>query len=283
MTQISSWSHSRVIVFEGCKHRTWLAQVEKIPEPERPLPPGKLEHANDRGSRIHDGCERFVRGTASLPVEAAKHFTHEFNAMRILFEEGRVTLESEWGMNRAWEPTGWRGAWEEIQGALDMPGTKLVKAKKLPEFGKDGDVYKIGKQFFLWVPTWLRLKLDALVHVSKHEAIAIDYKSGRKFGNELKHAEQLQLYQLVSFLRYPELEIVHTELWYLDVDELTSATFQRQQGLRFMRSWDKRGNALTTCQDFPPNPSVFACRYCPYGKPENGFINGTGHCAAGRK
>jgi hypothetical protein len=275
MSPIQSWSHSRAILFEQCKYRAFLMHVEKIPEPERPLPPGKTEQANDRGTRIHEGCEGYIKGTGPLPFEAAKHFRVEFDALKQLFTEGRVSVEGEWALNRAWEPTGWRGAWELVEGALP------AKPPKLPEFGKAGDLqtFKIGGQecVYTWVPAWLRLKLDSMVHISENEAIAIDFKSGKKFGNELKHAEQLQLYQLVCFLRYPKLEIVHTELWYLDVDDLTRQTFTRAQGLRFQRSWDKRGNNLTTCQDFPPNPNIFSCKWCGYGP------WGTGHCAKGKK
>jgi hypothetical protein len=277
---IPSWSHSRVVEFESCNFRSFLKNVQKIPEPDRPLPPGKTEHANDRGTRIHEGCEKFVNGsTPKLPLEAAKHFTTEFDALRSLHAAGKVSLEGEWAMNRAWEPCSWRGEWELLD--EKVPGAK--KLKTIPEYGKPGDVIHVGKEFRTWVPPWLRLKLDAMVHVNEYQAIAIDFKSGKKFGNELKHAEQLQLYQLVTFLRHPQLEEVTTELWYLDIDELTQATFTRSQGLRFMRSWDKRGNNLTTCQEFKPNPNKWSCRYCPYGLPQNGFENGTGHCAAGRK
>jgi RecB family exonuclease len=270
---IPSWSHSRVVEFEKCKYRTFLMQVDKVPEPERPLPPGKTEHANDRGSRIHDECEQFVRGTRAIPSEANKFFRPEFEAMRRLYDAGKVSLEGEWGMNRAWEPTPWRGEWKLIED--EVKGLKKVQV--LPDYGKPGIMLSCKGSVYEWVPPWLRLKLDALVHVSKYQAIAIDYKTGKKFGNELKHAEQLQLYQLVTLLRYPELEEVTTELWYLDADELTSSTFTRSQGLRFMRSWDTRGNKLTTCTEFPPNPNIHSCRYCGYGP------WGTGHCAVGKR
>ena len=36
--------------------------LPEVPEPERALRPGQTEHANDRGSRIHDNCELYVRG-----------------------------------------------------------------------------------------------------------------------------------------------------------------------------------------------------------------------------
>lgn len=588
---INSWSHSRLVQFESCPRRAYLLYDARIPEPERSLPPGKTEHANDRGTRVHEACERFVRGEGELPVEAATHFTHEFNALRELYQEGRVSLEGEWAMNQAWEPVGWNGDWEEFE-----PTPEEVAAaeplKALPERPKGGDWGLYRGKYVAWVPSWLRLKLDAMVHVSETEAISIDYKglplhtplptptgwttmgevaigdhliaqngnactvigksavkhlpcyrltfddtsaadcdnehlwtlvngdvvpvtelkvgdiiptanamilpvaelpidpyvlgfwladgkhtsgeiskpdddvwdevrargyelgfeqgggakcrshtviglrtelrklgllenkhippaylrasygqrldllrgimdgdgsanitrkqavmntvceafamqvkelllslgqrplvrvdiangfgkhtyayfvsfrprglnpfklrrkaskiegwgigeswrrrivridelppqdtqcimvdsvdntflctrnfipthnTGRKFGNELKHAEQLQLYQLVCFLRYPKLEVVTTELWYLDQDDLTAGTFTRAQGLRFKRAWDSRGTRLTTATDFPPNPTIHTCKYCPYGP---AHLGGTGHCSVGVK
>lgn len=229
---ITSWSHSKLVDFEKCKFLAWLKHDQKIPEPERPLPPGKTEHANDRGTRVHLGCELYVNGTSNtLPPEAAK-FAQEFDNLRERYAAGKVSLEGEWGMDQDWEPTEWAKA-------------------------------------------WLRLKLDAMVFLSNTEAVVIDYKTGKKFGNEIKHADQTRIYQLCAFLRYPQLEVVHTELWYLDVDELTQATFTRDQGLRFKTGLDRRGRAITTATDFPPNPNKFSCQWCQYG-PWNG-----GQCTKG--
>lgn len=216
-----SWSFSKLQDFEKCKLYAKLKHLDRVPEPERELRPGQTEHANDRGSRIHDAAEHFVDGTGPM-IQELRKFEVEFGQMRHLYQQGRVSLEGEWGMSRDWEPAPWKTAWE-------------------------------------------RLKLDALVHISEVEAIAIDYKSGKKFGNEVKHAEQLQLYQLNTFLRYPKLEVVHTELWYLDVDDLTSATYTRTQGLRFKPNFDRRGSALTSCTAWPANPNIHSCRWCMYG------------------
>ncbi len=232
---IPTWSFSRLSVFETCKLRAKLAYIDKIPEPERPLPPGKSEHANDRGTRIHDGAEKFVRGTDPFLPEMEK-FRPEFEALRRLYERGQVSLEGEWGMNRDWEPCEWSGK-----------------------------------------NTWQRLKIDALIFLSDYEAVVVDYKTGKKFGNEVKHNEQCQLYQLNTFLRYPKLEVVHTELWYLDQDDLTAQSYTRQQGLRFRSNWDRRANNMTSATEFPPNPSVFSCRWCPYGPGDNK----TGDCKRG--
>ena len=230
-TFIPTWSFSRIQDFEQCKRRAKLKYLDKIPEPERPLPPGRTEHANDRGTRIHDAGERFARGGIELIPELQK-FKPEFERLKALYATGNVSLEGEWAMDRSWEPVAWASS-----------------------------------------DAWLRLKLDALVFLSPTEAVAIDYKTGKRYGNEVKHNEQLQLYQLVTFLRYPKLETIHVELWYLDVDELVTVTYTRNQGLRFRRSFENRGNAMTTCTEFPPNPNIFSCRWCPY--------KGTEHCDKG--
>lgn len=228
---IVSWSISRLKDFEKCAFSAKLKYLDKIPEPERPLPPGKKEHANDRGSRIHDAAEHYVDGTGPMIAEHKK-FEDHFLKLRNLYAAGDVELEGEWAMGEDWEITAWKGG-------------------------------------------WLRLKLDALVHVNPYEAVVIDYKTGKKFGNEVSHAQQLQLYALVTFLRFPELEEVTAELWYLDVDDITTQRFTRDQALRFKASFDKRGRKLTTATAFPPNPNKFTCQWCLYG-PEH-----SGHCAVG--
>lgn len=272
---ISSWSHSKLGDFEKCKFLCWLKHDQKIPEPERPLPAGKTEHANDRGTRIHESCELYINGTNSeLTPEAEKNFGYHIELLRSMYKDGLVSLEGEWAMNRAWEPCGWNGDWLEAGEGTPPTGT----ARKLPERGREGDVVKVGKKVHMWVPAWLRLKLDAMVMHDERNATVIDFKSGRKFGNEIKHAEQLQLYQLVTFLRYPQLETVTAELWYLDQKEgenLTSQRFTRDQGLRFRSNFDRRGHKLTACNEWPANPTVFTCKWCSYG-PWNG-----GQCQVG--
>lgn len=224
---IKSWSFSKLQDFEKCKFYCWLKHDQRIPEPERALPEGKTEHANDRGTRVHTDCELYINGTNSvLGPEASKHFGPEIDLLRVLHQDGLVSLEGEWGMSRDWEPDDWKTA-------------------------------------------WLRLKLDAMVMHDDQTATVIDFKTGRKFGNEIKHGEQLQLYQLTTFLRYPKLEKVYAELWYLDSGDVTSVSFTRQQGLKFRSNFDRRGHKLTTCDTWPANANIHSCKWCQYG-PWNG-------------
>lgn len=228
---INSWSHSRIGDFEKCKFLAWLKHDQKIPEPERPLRPGQTEHANDRGSRIHDSAEKFVRGETFL-IKELRSFETEFRRLQELYKNKQVSLEGEWGMDENWEPTEWKTAWH-------------------------------------------RSKLDALVHLSAEEVVVIDYKSGKRYGNEIKHGEQTQLYALNTALRFPLVEKIITELWYVDLDELIRQEFTRDQALRFQANWTRRGNAMVNCVDWKPNPNIHSCKYCPYGP------WGTNHCKVG--
>ena len=225
---IQSWSYSRLTTFEQCGLRAKLAYVDKIPEPPRPLPPGKLEHANDRGTRVHDAAERFVKENIELIPELHK-FKPEFQQLKEYFKKGKVSLEGDWATDRDWQPVNWKA--------------------------KDA---------------WLRMKLDALVRPTKTHGVVIDYKTGKMFGNEIKHAEQGQLYQLATFLRYPEIQTIDVEFWYTDIDDIKRTTFSRDQGLRFYRNFNDRGVRMTSpAADLAARPSISACRWCPFKNTEH--------------
>jgi hypothetical protein len=117
---------------------------------------------------------------------------------------------------------------------------------------------------------WLRMKLDARVHTTPTTAVIVDYKTGKRFGNELKHGEQTLLYGLAEVLREPQIERVTVELWYLDIDDLHAQSFTRDKILKFLPAFEKRLLALTNATKFPPKPNVFACKWCPYGPAKGG-------------
>lgn len=236
MAGLKTWSHSRINVFETCKRRAKLAYIDKIPEPKRPLPPGKTEHANDRGTRLHDAAEKFIKGGVELVPELHK-FHKEFHKARTLYERKQASTEGDWGFDRNWNPVAWMSS----------------------------DV-------------WCRIKCDLVVLMDKHTAITIDYKSGKRFGNEIKHGEQMQIYTIGTLFRWPGVTHVTTELWYLDLDEIVSITYRRDQGMRLINNYERRADLMTICEDFPPSPSRFACKWCPYKPVEYG---GTGHCPDG--
>lgn len=115
---------------------------------------------------------------------------------------------------------------------------------------------------------WARVKLDAFVQVSPTECRVIDFKTGKKFGNELKHGQQGLLYAIAAFMRDPALEFATVEFWYTDqkLSDMTKKTYTRQQALMFMPDFHRRGVKMTTEVNFDPNPSKMNCLWCPYKK-----------------
>lgn len=90
------------------------------------------------------------------------------------------------------------------------------------------------------------------------------HNTGKRFGNEIKHARQLQLYSLSSLLRYPKVEQVTCELWYLDQNELASFTMHQNQLGKYLKVFDRDGKAVTDAKTYPPRPNIDSCKYCPY-------------------
>jgi hypothetical protein len=108
-TKPMSWSISKLKDFDRCKLAFKIKHIDRVPEPERPLPPGKSEHANDRGSRIHDNIETYIRGDHdALCPEADKHFGTHIDLLRYLYKtEKCVEMEGQWAIDRDWEIADW--------------------------------------------------------------------------------------------------------------------------------------------------------------------------------
>ena len=146
---------------------------------------------------------------------------------------------------------------------------KLFTATKVEVEGDWG--FTIDWEPCAWMApdVWARIKLDAIVHETDTSALVIDYKTGKMFGNEISHSQQALTYAIGSFFRYPKLEHVQTELWYLDHGETTLQAYTRDQAMVFMPKLLERAIEMTTATTFPPNPSTYNCRWCSYKQGED--------------
>jgi len=118
---------------------------------------------------------------------------------------------------------------------------------------------------------WLRMKLDALDMESETSARVYDWKTGRKFGNEVKHGQQSLLYVISTFIKWPKLEFVEASMIYLDKGETMTTTYSRDQAMLFFDRYNLRFNQATTCVDFKPTPNASSCKWCPHGKLQEGL------------
>lgn len=227
MKDITAWSFSRLKDFESCPLKAYLKYVEKRSDDHMD------RTAANRGTMVHDACEKFVQGEGDFIKEMAK-FRDYFATVLEEYNNGNVQLEEDWGFDSDWQVTGW--------------------------FDKD---------------VWCRMKLDNLrVRVRDDDnqpvvATATDYKTGKKYGNEVSHGQQGQIYALGTFLRYPTLEVVDVELVYLDQGQTTKRTYTREKAMKFLPSWTSRGRKMTEATDYPPKPNKMTCMWCPFG-PQHG-------------
>lgn len=229
---VKAWSYSTYNNFQRCPHRVYREKVLRDPRPELVIPEGKTEHPMERGSRVHEAAELYMKEGLEL-IPELERFRENFETMRELqnCEDVIFCIEEDWAYREDWQPTGWHSE-----------------------------------------DCWLRMKVDMLM-IRNDEAILIDYKTGRRHGNEISHMTQAQLYQLGTFIRYPELEHVTVEFWYTDIGELTQADFRRGFGMQFQPLFTQKGQQVTNAINFDPKPSAFACKYCPYGTEQ-----GSGTC-----
>lgn len=117
---------------------------------------------------------------------------------------------------------------------------------------------------------WARIKLDVIEHESDTSARIRDWKSGKKFGNEVKHATQLTIYAIGAFMRYPNLEYVEGEMNYIDKHDKLAGKYTRDQALLLKPTIERRALVMTTATDFPPKPSAHNCRWCKLKEPLEG-------------
>jgi hypothetical protein len=121
-----------------------------------------------------------------------------------------------------------------------------------------------------WKQGWGRAKYDARVLLSKTLLLLTDYKTGKKDGNEVDHAEQGQIYMLSEFMIEPLIEEIVVEFWYLDINDLTRMRYTRDQGLRYFKSINARAEKMTSDTTFEATPSRWACKWCPYRQDRGG-------------
>lgn len=192
--------------------------------------------AASRGSMIHDLGEHFVDGTIKeLPHELEK-FGDRFEMMKYEYTCGNVMVEQDWGFKRDWSPA-------EVSWVNGKP------------------------------TYWGQMKLDLMHFESPTSALVVDYKTGKKYGNEFKHNQQGQYYTIGAFLRFPELEFIKTEFWYLDKGEELTNTYTRDQAMVFFPKLEQKADLFTRMMRFDPEPSINNCRWCSF--------KDTGECSFG--
>lgn len=153
----------------------------------------------------------------------------KFKSEFLALKRAKPACEGEWAFTSDWEETGW-----------------FAKAPKA---------------------AWCRVKTDVFyVEKDKTTGNVIDHKTGKPKDD---HAEQLSLYALAAFIKYPQLKVCHAKLWYLDSGDEVSQTFVRAQMDELKAHWNGKVKPMLSDTRFAPKPGN-GCRWCHFSKSKNG-------------
>lgn len=124
-----------------------------------------------------------------------------------------------------------------------------------------------------WQHAWLRVKLDCARPISKKVLSIIDFKTG-KFRPSPQYMEQLELYGLAALAKFPDIEVVHPQLVYLDAvvvhpPDRESLKFTQDDLPRLKQLWHERTRAMFTDTKHETNKSVL-CGWCSFRKIKGG-------------
>jgi CRISPR/Cas system-associated exonuclease Cas4 (RecB family) len=110
-----------------------------------------------------------------------------------------------------------------------------------------------------------RSKLDVIVFDEDDEsALIVDWKSGRKTGNEVKHTDQGRTYALTAFAKYDHLEVVDVMFVYVDQKEKLEFFVKREEMAPYYVKLALRLKDMLSDETFNPHPSKHHCAYCAY-------------------
>lgn len=116
---------------------------------------------------------------------------------------------------------------------------------------------------------WFRAKTDVRLTYDDDTLLIGDWKTGKKyFANE----QQIELFALAGYRRFPFVTEVDTRLWYTDADpddNEVQRVYKVPELEKIQKDWTKRVVPMFKDRRFAPTPND-KCGYCPYSKAKGG-------------
>ena len=211
---------------------TLLSAWERCPRQaeykfKRVEPDREKSPAAERGILIHRKVEDILNGEAEWSELDIKHDTEFWrqNVEAITPEESLRLVERKTAVTQDWEPTEWKAE----------------------------DAWAVG------IPDLLVLDLERPL-----QATVVDFKSGRSFGNEISHMSQLMSYASLLSPSLPHIQTWHLEAWYLDEGKVRDRDVPAEAIEAWKRNYIAKGQALSSANFFPANPSKKKCEWCDW-------------------
>lgn len=138
-----------------------------------------------------------------------------------------------------------------------------------------------------WAHAWLRVKIDAELVTARDakttepkELTQVDFKTGKPYPIT---KEQSELYAVTGFHRYPTVDTIEVEFWYLDSGEVVKYIYARTEYTTLKKKWAARGRETIAARQFPPTTNGYNCTYCPFSTKQTLGNGEKGPCEAWRK
>jgi hypothetical protein len=127
----------------------------------------------------------------------------------------------------------------------------------------------IGREGWFGADVWFRAKTDVRLLYDDDTLLLGDWKTGKMyFSNE----EQIELFALAGYRRFPFVTEVDTRLWYTDVpagQNEIHRTYTAQELEAIQKDWTKRVVPMFKDKRFAPTPND-KCGWCPFSKAKGG-------------
>lgn len=178
------------------------------------------------GRKVHDDIAKYLDGGAEMPERLSKHWSIVGEQLRELNPKMKE-VESQMAFDRDKLPVSWFGKQAYTRFIWDV---LVTDAEKLPDVTK---------------------------------ASAVDWKTGRPYGS---YDDQMQIFAIPAFWRYPNLQTFTGHLCYLDTGDDKDFTITREQfygGIE--RTWMGNIAMMEADISFPATPSKQTCRFCDFG------------------
>lgn len=125
-----------------------------------------------------------------------------------------------------------------------------------------------GRPDWFGADVWFRAKTDVYLMYDDNELLLGDWKTGKKY---LANEEQVELFALAGYRRFPHATQVDTRLWYTDQppnDNEIQRVYTPKELEAIQRDWTKRVIPMFKDKRFAPTPNQW-CGRCAFSK-ENG-------------
>lgn len=221
--RIDFWSYSSLTTHETCPYQTWLGRIAQEPRPER----GE-DHPINRGTRVHQGIEDYIKGKTEHLIEDAKRYRPLVEELREAYVGGTCEVEASWWFDSNWNKSSYNSTSRWLVVKTDI-------AQRLNERSMLIADWKTGKSFMKDVKHGGQMQLYAASAFMRYPEL-----------------------ETVS-IRLPYLD---------EAPPGKMKNYVRPQVVPFINSFTRRATQMLEDVEagrFPPKPNKSNCKYCDFG------------------